>query len=108
LRIYNLSGGRVLVCILVCGGIIVHNLSTRYTLAYKINSKISLVYRANLVKWVRYKARDPIKFKEGKERNTAMGVWGAVAAGGAAAGDGQAVTWGGGPAATAARARRAT
>ena len=46
---------------------VVRNLSTRYTLARKINSKISLVYRANLVKQVVNKARDPIKFKEGKE-----------------------------------------
>jgi len=38
-----------------------------YTLARKINSKATLVYRANLVKWVSYKTRDPIKFKGGKE-----------------------------------------
>ena len=69
LRIYDLSDGRVLVRILVCGGIIiiVYNQSTGYALARKINSKISLVYRANLVKWVVYKTRDPIKFKRGKE-----------------------------------------
>jgi len=52
---------------LVYGGIIVRNLSTRYTLACKINSKISLVYKINLVKWVVYKTGDPIKFKRGKE-----------------------------------------
>jgi hypothetical protein len=49
LRIYSLGNGRVLVLILVYRGIIVHslgyggiavrNLSIRYTLAYKINSK---------------------------------------------------------------------
>ena len=43
------------------------NLSIKYTLAHKINSKISLVCRVNLVKWVINKARDPIKFKGGKE-----------------------------------------
>ena len=45
----------------------VRNLSTRYTLARKINSKIAQVYRTNLVKQVSYKARDSIKFKGGKE-----------------------------------------
>jgi len=38
----------------------VRNLSTRCALARKINSKISLVYRTNLVKWVVYKTGDPI------------------------------------------------
>ena len=45
----------------------VYNLGTRYALAHKINSKTTWAYRANLVKWVRYKARDPIKFKGDKE-----------------------------------------
>ena len=45
----------------------VYSLGTRYTLARKINSKGTWVYRTNLVKWVRYKARDPIKFKAGEE-----------------------------------------
>ena len=77
LRIYSLGDRRVLVRILVCGGIIVYNLgyggiavrnlSTRYTLAYKINSKTTQVYRINLVKQVVNKTRDPIKFKRGKE-----------------------------------------
>jgi len=49
------------------GGITVRNLSTRYTLAGKINSKTAWVYRTNLVKWVRYKASDPIKFRRSKE-----------------------------------------
>ena len=66
-----------MVCILVYGGIIVRNLgyrsiavrnlSTRYALARKINSKTTWVYRLNLVKWVRYKASDPIKFGRSKE-----------------------------------------
>ena len=67
LQIYNLNNGSVLVRILVYRGIIVCNLSTRCALARKINFKTTLVYRANLVKWVRYKARDPIKFKGGKK-----------------------------------------
>ena len=45
----------------------VRNLSTRCALARKINSKVTWVYRTNLVKWVSYKARDPVKFKGGKE-----------------------------------------
>ena len=74
LRIYNLSNRRGLVRILVyrvCnlgyGGIMVRNLSTRCTLARKINSKAAQVYRTNLVKQVSYKARDPIKFKGDKK-----------------------------------------
>jgi len=43
------------------------NLSIRYALASKINSKATRVYRTNLVKWVSYKARDLIKFKGSKE-----------------------------------------
>ena len=39
----------------------------RYTLVRKVNSKTTWVYRANLVEYVRYKARDPIKFEGGKE-----------------------------------------
>jgi len=45
----------------------VRNLSTRYTLAYKINSETAWVCRTNLVKWVRYKASNPIKFGRSKE-----------------------------------------
>ena len=77
LRIYNLSDKRVLVHILVYrgitvrnlgyGGIAVHNFSTRYTLARKINSEIAQVYRTNLVKQVRYKASNAIKFRRSKE-----------------------------------------
>ena len=43
------------------------NLSIRYTLASKINSNATWVYRINLVKQVSYKARDSVKFKGGKE-----------------------------------------
>ena len=71
LQIYSLGDGRVLVHILVYGGIIVRsvvlNLRVGYILASKVNSKAAQVYRANLVKQVSYKARDPIKFKGGKE-----------------------------------------
>ena len=45
----------------------VRNLGTRYTLARKINSKTAWVYKINLVKYIRYKASDPIKFRRGKE-----------------------------------------
>jgi len=81
LRIYSLGGRRVLVCILVYRGIIVYilgyggiivysvvrNLRVGYILASKVNFKAALVYRANLVKWVKYKASDYIKFKRSKE-----------------------------------------
>ena len=80
LRICNLSNGRGLVRILVCGirilvyrvynlsyrGITVRNLSTRCTLANKVKSKAAWVYRTNLVKWVRYKASNYIKFGTSK------------------------------------------
>ena len=49
------------------GGVVVRNLSIGCTLASKINSYTTWVYRTNLVKWVIYKARDSIKFKGGKE-----------------------------------------
>jgi len=45
----------------------VHNLSTSCALARKINSETARVYRTNLVKWVRYKASNPIKFGRSKE-----------------------------------------
>ena len=77
LQIHSLGDGRVLVRILVYRGIIVrnlgyrgimvHNLSTRYTLARKINFKTAQVYKINLVKRVRYKASDYIKFGRSKE-----------------------------------------
>jgi hypothetical protein len=72
-----LNNGRGFIRILVCGGIVVRNLgyggivvrnlSTGCTLASKVNSKTAWVYRTNLVKWVRYKASDPIKFGRSKE-----------------------------------------
>ena len=77
LRIYNLNNRRGLVRNLIYRGIIVYNLgyrgiivynlSTRYTLVYKINSKTTQVYRINLVKRVRYKASNYIKFRRSKE-----------------------------------------
>ena len=68
LRIYNLgSGGRVLACILVYRGITVCDLGTGCALASKVNSKTAWVYRTNLVKRVRYKASDYIKFGRSKE-----------------------------------------
>ena len=77
-RIYNLNNsGRVLVHILIYRGITVyilgyrgitvHSLKIGCVLAYKINFKGTQVYRINLVKYIRYKASDPIKFKRGKE-----------------------------------------
>jgi len=68
LQIYNLgSGGRVLAHILVYRGIAVCDLGTRYTLASKVDSKTAWVYRTNLVKRVRYKASNYIKFGRSKE-----------------------------------------
>ena len=68
LWIYNLNnGGKVLVHILVYRGIIVHNLGIGCTLAHKINFKGTQIYKINLVKQVRYKASNPIKFKRSKE-----------------------------------------
>jgi len=59
--------GGIIVRNLGYGGIAVRNLSTRYTLVSKINFKTTWVYRTNLVKWVRYKASNPIKFRKSKE-----------------------------------------
>ena len=67
MRIYDLNNGGNLVRILVYRGIAVHDLGTKYNLARKVNSKTPWVCRVNLVKWVRYKARDPIEFKAGEE-----------------------------------------
>ena len=77
LRIYNLNNRGNLVHILVYGGIIVYNLGyrgiivrnlgTRCALASKINSRTAQVYRINLVKRVRYKASNYIKFRTSKE-----------------------------------------
>jgi hypothetical protein len=81
LRICGLGDGRVLVRILVYRGVVVRilgyggiivrsvvrNLRVGCILASEVNSKAAWVCRTNLVKWVSYKARDPIKFKGGKE-----------------------------------------
>ena len=67
LRIYDLNNRGNLVCILVYRGVAVRDLGTGCNLARKVNSKTPWVYRANLVKWVRYKARDLVKFEAGKE-----------------------------------------
>ena len=48
-------------------GIIVYNLRFRRALAYKIDSKVALAYSLSLIKWIGYKARDPVEFKGGKE-----------------------------------------
>ena len=56
----------ILVCILSSKGIIVYNLRFRRVLAYKINPKVVLAYSLSLIKWISYKARDPIEFKGGK------------------------------------------
>ena len=52
---------------MVYKGIMVYDLGIRCGLAYKVDFKTPWVYRANLVKWVGYKARDPIEFKAGKK-----------------------------------------
>jgi hypothetical protein len=56
----------ILVYILSSRGIIVCNLGFRCAPAYKINSKATLTYSLSLIKWISYKARDPIEFKRGK------------------------------------------
>ena len=45
----------------------VYSLRVGYILANRVNSKAALVYRINLVKWVRYKASNPIEFKRNRE-----------------------------------------
>jgi hypothetical protein len=60
----------ILVYILSFKGIIVYNLGFGYALACKINPKATLTYSLSLIKWISYKARDPIKFKEGKGFNS--------------------------------------
>jgi hypothetical protein len=61
----------IIVHILGYGGIIVcsvvRNLRVGCILASEVTFKAALVYRANLVKWVRYKASDYIKFRRSKE-----------------------------------------
>ena len=48
-------------------GVIVYSLSIKCILVSKVSPKAAYIYRMNLVKWVRYKASDYIKFKTGKE-----------------------------------------
>ena len=56
---------------LVYRGIIVRsvvcNLRVGYILASEVSFKAAWVYRADLVKWVRYKASNYIKFRRSKE-----------------------------------------
>jgi hypothetical protein len=56
----------ILVYILSFRGIIIYNLGFGRAPAYKIDSKATLTYSLSLIKWISYKARDPIKFKGGK------------------------------------------
>ena len=56
-----------LVRILGYGGIIVYSLGIRCILASKVSSKAAWVCGINLVKWVRYKASNYIKFRTSKE-----------------------------------------
>jgi hypothetical protein len=56
----------VLVCISSSKSVIVCNLGVGHALAYKVNSKTTLVYSLDLFKWVGYKASDSIEFKRVK------------------------------------------
>jgi hypothetical protein len=56
----------ILVYILSSKGITVRNLGFKRALAYKIDSKATLTHSLSLIKWISYKARDPIEFKGGK------------------------------------------
>jgi hypothetical protein len=56
----------ILVRILSFKGITVHNLGFRRAPAYKIDSKATLTHSLSLIKWISYKARDPVEFKGGK------------------------------------------
>jgi hypothetical protein len=67
LWIRDLKNGGSLVRILVYRGIIVHSLKVGYILASKVSPKAAYIYRTNLVKWVRYKASNHIKFRTSKE-----------------------------------------
>jgi len=67
LWVYDLNNRGSLVCILVYRGVVVYNLGIKYALAYKINSKGIWVYGVDLVKYVRYKASDFIKFGRSKK-----------------------------------------
>ena len=52
---------------MVYRGVIVYNLRVWCILTNRVNFKAAWVYRTNLVKWVRYKASDYIKFGRSKE-----------------------------------------
>jgi hypothetical protein len=70
LQIYSLrilNNGGSLVRILVYGGVIVHSLRVGCILASKVSPKAAYVCGTSLVKWVRYKASNYIKFKTSKE-----------------------------------------
>ena len=67
LQICGLNNGSDLVCILGYGGIIVCNLRVGCILANRVNSEATWVCGTNLVKWVRYKASNYIKFGRSKE-----------------------------------------
>ena len=45
----------------------VYSLGIRYILASKVSSEAAWVYGTNLVKWVRYKASNYIKFGRNKK-----------------------------------------
>jgi hypothetical protein len=55
-----------LVRILGYRGVIVRSLRVGYILASKVSPKAAYIYRTNLVKWVRYKASNYIKFRTSK------------------------------------------
>ena len=61
-----LNNGGSLVYILVYRGVMVRSLRVGCILASKVSSKAAWVCGTNLVKWVRYKAGNPIKFKRSK------------------------------------------
>ena len=65
MRILNNRGS--LVRILVYGGVIIYSLRIGYILASKVSSKAAYIYKTSLVKWVRYKASNYIKFRTSKE-----------------------------------------
>ena len=66
LWIRDLNNRSDLVCILVYRGVIVYSLRVGCILANRVNSEAAQIYRINLVKQIRYKAGDPIKFKRSK------------------------------------------
>jgi hypothetical protein len=59
----------VLIRISGSSSVIVYSLRVRCAPAYKVDSKAALTYSLSLIKWIGYKARDPIEFK-GDKRST--------------------------------------